>query len=180
MKPSKETPPTSSPPSSACSLTSSLRPQLLESLRPGPRAKPSERNKQPGKGVGTEVRAPLQRGPPPARPAGDGQVSPPRRLPARSLPRPRTRQGLGRSLVSCPLALRAQFTDGETEAATRTGNPCPSTQPGAAAVASHRELHYSEKPSLGQGRVEKERRRETPAVDMRPRLEDPGWGARVG
>lgn len=77
----------------------------------------------------------------------------------------------------CLLALRAQFTDRETEAATRTGNPCPSTQSGTAAVASHRGLHSSEKLSLGQGRVERERLQQRMT---RPRLEGPGWGVGGG
>lgn len=90
-KPSKETPSPLRPPPP---------PRLLSVHSPAvsgscwspcvPAGEQNQVNKQPGKGVGTEVRAPLQRGPPPARPAGDGQVSPPRRLPACSPLRPRT------------------------------------------------------------------------------------------
>lgn len=81
--------PTSCPPPSACSLTSSLRPQLLESLRPGPRAEPSEQAAGQGRG-NRGARAAAARTPHPRGPLGTVRCPPPRRLPACSPLRPRT------------------------------------------------------------------------------------------
>lgn len=145
-------------------------------------------SKQTGKGVGTEVRAPLQRGPP-TRAARWGRSGVPSAAAPSALPAEAEDSDRGHAKgwgdPWCPLALRAQFSDGETEAATKTRDPCPSTQSGAAAVASHREMHSSEKLSLGQGRVERERRRETPAADDaaqagRSWFGGEGWGDQRG
>lgn len=122
-------------------------------------------NKQPGEGVGTEVRAPLQRGPPPARPAGDGQVSPPRRLPQRSPPRPRTVTE-GRPRAGAILGVRWLYAR-----SLQTGKLRLRQSPGILALQSSQAQQLSpptgncEKLSLGQGRVEEERRRDTPAAD---------------
>lgn len=104
--------PTLSLPAFACSLTSSLQLQLLESLRPGPRAKPSEQAAGQGRG-NRGARAAAARTPTLAARWGRSGVpsaAAPSVHPAEADSDRGHAKGWGEPWY--PLALHTQFTDG--------------------------------------------------------------------